>query len=160
MIDEDGYRPNVGIVICNAERKVLWARRVGRTGWQFPQGGIREHETPEQAMYRELYEEVGLTQDRVELLGFTSDWLRYDVPRRVTRASPTNVRFRGQKQRWFLLRLTGNDSDVNLFCGDRPEFDHWCWVDYWHPVKQVVHFKRDVYRQAMSELEPLLFSGE
>lgn len=153
MIDERGYRPNVGIVLCNERGQVFWARRCGRDGWQFPQGGIRAHETPEQAMFRELQEEVGLESHLVEMLGRTSDWLRYDIPGEYLRRSGA---FRGQKQVWFLLRLLGRDDDVRLDASHKPEFDDWRWIDYWSAVEHIIDFKRDVYQRALTELEPLL----
>jgi len=155
MLDKDGYRPNVGIILCNAENRVLWARRCGKDGWQFPQGGMRRQESPQQAMYRELKEEVGLEQHHVQVVGRTQEWLRYDLPRAMLgRGSRSG--FRGQKQIWFLLRFLGEESDVVLDCGDKPEFDAWCWTDYWSAVENIIEFKREVYRLALSELEPLL----
>lgn len=155
MIDEQGYRPNVGIVLVNPENRVFWARRAGRDGWQFPQGGIKSNETAEQALYRELYEEVGLTQEHVNLVGRTRDWLRYDIPDDYLRRPP-HRNFRGQKQIWFLLRLVGCDEDVCLERARKPEFDAWQWIDYWSALDQIIDFKRAVYRQALKELEPLL----
>jgi len=155
MIDEHGYRPNVGIVLCNAACQVLWARRCGQDGWQFPQGGLHAQETPEQAMFRELREEVGLLPAHVQLLGRTRDWLRYEIPPEYRR-NVRNSAFRGQKQLWFLLRLTGRDEDVCLDVSERPEFDAWRWVDYWSVLEQIIVFKREVYRLALAELEPLL----
>lgn len=155
MIDEQGYRPNVGIVLCNPENRVLWARRAGRDGWQFPQGGIKAHETAEEALYRELYEEVGLTAEHVALLGRTRNWLRYDIPADYARRTPPRA-FRGQKQIWFLLRLVGCDDDVCLDRAHKPEFDTWRWITYWDAVNEIIPFKRDVYRRALTELEPLL----
>ncbi|BAU47732.1 RNA pyrophosphohydrolase [Sulfurifustis variabilis] len=155
MIDEHGYRPNVGIILCNRDCQVFWARRCGRDGWQFPQGGIKSRETAEQALYRELYEEVGLETHHVEVLGRTRDWLHYDIPSEFRRRNP-NSPFRGQKQLWFLLRLVGSDRDVRLDCCDKPEFDSWRWIEYWGPLQQIIAFKRDVYRMALTELEPLL----
>ncbi len=155
MIDEQGYRPNVGIIVCNSEDRVLWARRSGRDGWQFPQGGIKSHETPEQALYRELYEEVGLAQSHVAVLGRTRDWLHYDIPEEYLRRNPQR-NFRGQKQMWFLLRLVGCDDDVCLERANKPEFDAWRWIDYWSALDHIIPFKRDVYRRALVELEPLL----
>ena len=81
MIDKDGYRPNVGIIICNARNEVFWGKRIRQNSWQFPQGGIKHGESPEQAMFRELTEEVGLAQEHVRILGRTRNWMRYDVPR-------------------------------------------------------------------------------
>jgi putative (di)nucleoside polyphosphate hydrolase len=155
MIDAQGYRPNVGIVLCNRDNRVFWARRCGSSGWQFPQGGIKPHETPEQALYRELHEEVGLDAEHVQLVGRTRDWLRYDIPDQFRRA-PRRSPFRGQKQIWFLLRLVGGEEHVRLNACDRPEFDRWRWVDYWSPLGEIVEFKRGVYELALRELEPLL----
>lgn len=158
MIDAEGYRPNVGIILCNAERRVLWARRIGQRSWQFPQGGIRAEEllNPERAMFRELAEEIGLQPEHVKILGRTGGWLRYRLPRRLIRrdSEPTCI---GQKQVWFLLRMVGQESDVRLDLSERPEFDHWRWVEYWYPLRAVVPFKRQVYLCALQELAPLLF---
>ena len=153
MIDKDGYRANVGIILCNRFRQVFWARRASRDGWQFPQGGIKQSESVEQALYRELYEEIGLLQSHVELIGRTRDWLRYDVPRPLT---PRGRSFKGQKQIWFLLRLIGEETHVRLDLSESPEFDDWRWVEYWAPLDSIVEFKRQVYRSAMAELAPLL----
>jgi putative (di)nucleoside polyphosphate hydrolase len=151
MLDRDGYRPNVGIVICNARNEVFWGKRVKEHSWQFPQGGIKHGETPEQAMYRELEEEVGLKSHQVRILGRTRNWLRYEVPsqwiRREWRGS-----YRGQKQIWFLLRLIARDSDVSLRASEHPEFDAWRWHEYWVPLDTVIEFKREVYAQALNEL--------
>ena len=152
MIDSDGFRPNVGIVISNDRGQVLWARRVGgRDAWQFPQGGINDGESPEQALYRELHEEVGLSPEAVEILGSTRGWLRYRLPRRFIRKGQNPVCI-GQKQKWFLLRLLADDREVQLDLNRKPEFDHWQWVSYWYPLNQVISFKREVYRRAMKEL--------
>ena len=134
----------------------MWARRIGQDAWQFPQGGMRTDETPTEAMYRELAEEVGLQPEQVDVMGETRGWLRYRLPRQYLRYSrrPLCV---GQKQVWFLLRLLCEDRDVCLDQSEKPEFDHWRWVDYWYPLEKVVSFKRDVYRRALSELAPLLF---
>lgn len=150
MIDADGYRPNVGIILCNKAGRVFWAKRIGQDAWQFPQGGIRESETPEQAMYRELYEEIGLRPEHVELIDCTREWLRYRLPKKYIRkhAKPLCI---GQKQRWFMLRMVGGEEHLKLDCSDAPEFEGWRWVHYWHPVREVVFFKRKVYRQALRE---------
>ena len=151
MIDRDGYRPNVGIILTNAKNQVFWGKRIRQDAWQFPQGGIQHGETPEQAMYRELNEEVGLQTSHVEILGRTRDWMRYEVPngwvRRDSRGS-----YKGQKQIWFLLRLVGRDCDVSLRASGHPEFDAWRWNDYWVEMDSVIEFKRDVYRLALNEL--------
>ncbi|NKI73165.1 RNA pyrophosphohydrolase [Dickeya sp. CFBP 2040] len=150
MIDDDGYRPNVGIVICNRQGQVLWARRYGQHSWQFPQGGINPGESAEQAMYRELFEEVGLRKKDVRILASTRSWLRYKLPKRLVRWDTKPVCI-GQKQKWFLLQLMCNESDINMQSSGTPEFDGWRWVSYWYPVRQVVSFKRDVYRKVMKE---------
>lgn len=155
MIDRDGYRLNVGIILSNNEGKLFWARRVGQDAWQFPQGGIDKAESPKEAMYRELNEETGLTPADVEVLGCTREWLKYRLPKRYVRRNQQPVCV-GQKQIWFMLRMTGSESAVDLSCGDKPEFDNWCWVDYWEPSKKVIFFKRKVYKMALAELEPLL----
>lgn len=152
MIDKDGFRPNVGIVVANDLGQVLWARRVGgRDAWQFPQGGINRGESPEDALYRELEEEIGLTADAVEVLGVTRGWLRYRLPRRFVRKGQKPLCI-GQKQKWYLLRMLAEDHAVRLDHNDKPEFDHWQWVSYWYPLNQVISFKREVYRRAMKEL--------
>lgn len=152
MIDSDGFRPNVGILITNDRGQVLWARRVGgRDAWQFPQGGINRGESPEQALYRELEEEVGLTAESVEVLAVTRGWLRYRLPKRFVRQGQKPLCI-GQKQKWFLLRMLEDDTAVQLNLNPKPEFDRWQWVSYWYPLNEVVSFKRDVYRRAMKEL--------
>ena len=154
MIDPDGYRPNVGIILLNAQGHVFWARRVGRDGWQFPQGGMRSDETPIEAMYRELEEETGLREHHVEVLGSTPGWLRYRLPPRLVRRHDRPVCI-GQKQVWFLLKLVSDEASLRLDACDKPEFDIWRWVDFWYPVDNVVHFKREVYVRALHHLAPL-----
>lgn len=156
MIDRDGFRPNVGIILANDAGQVLWARRVGgRDAWQFPQGGMNPGESPEEAMYRELWEEVGLKEDAVSVQACTRGWLRYRLPRRMLRRQEGSP-FVGQKQKWFLLRMIGDESTVRFDRSDKPEFDVWRWVSYWYPLSQVVPFKREVYRRALAELAPRL----
>ena len=152
VIDNEGFRPNVGIVICNHDDQVLWGRRInGRDSWQFPQGGVHRDESPEQAMYRELEEEVGLLPAAVTVLGRTSGWLRYRLPKRYVRKTESPVCI-GQKQVWFLLRLIAPESAIRLDAHEDPEFDHWRWVSFWYPVTAVVDFKQEVYRQALTQL--------
>ena len=153
-LDSDGYRPNVGIILCNGEGQVLWARRRRHDGWQFPQGGVEKGESILDAVYRELYEEVGLRPTQVQVIGCTQRWLRYDVPRTYVRSS--SLSFRGQKQMWYLLRMLADDTEVRLDHSEQPEFAEWRWVDYWLPLEQIVPFKRKVYRRALTELEPML----
>ncbi|MEM7078011.1 MAG: RNA pyrophosphohydrolase [Pseudomonadota bacterium] len=152
MVDADGFRPNVGIVVANDVGQVLWARRVGgHDAWQFPQGGIHDGETPEDALFRELHEEVGLRSDQVTILGRTRGWLRYRLPRRLRRHNSTPG-FVGQKQKWFLLRMLCDDDAIDFNAVDKPEFDGFTWVSYYYPLNSVVDFKRDVYRRALVEL--------
>ena len=159
MIDSDGFRANVGIILSNPEGQVFWARRSGQNAWQFPQGGIRPNESPVDAMFRELFEETGLSADHVNVMGKTRGWLRYRIPKHLVRhrSKPLCI---GQKQRWFLLRLVADEHCLKLDATEKPEFDGWRWVDYWHPVKEVVFFKRRVYQLALNELAPLLFHDE
>ncbi|MDF1762404.1 MAG: RNA pyrophosphohydrolase [Oleibacter sp.] len=153
MIDEQGYRPNVGIILCNSQGEVLWARRIGQNAWQFPQGGIKRGESPEKALYRELQEEVGLLPEHVQLLACTKGWLRYRLPKRMIRNDNRPVCV-GQKQKWFLLQLIADEESIDLKATSSPEFDGWNWVSYWYPLGQVVAFKREVYRRALAELAP------
>jgi len=155
VLDRDGYRPNVGVILANPRNDVFWGKRVNQHAWQFPQGGIKAGESPEQAMFRELEEETGLKPDHVRVLGRTRHWLRYEVPERWMRRDWRGA-YRGQKQIWYLLRLTGRDSDVKLRASGHPEFDAWRWQDYWIPLETVIEFKRDVYRQALTELHRYL----
>lgn len=155
MIDSDGYRANVGIIIFNDDGKLFWARRIGQNAWQFPQGGIAYSESPEQAVYRELVEETGLTEKDVQIVAQTNGWLRYRLPEHLVRRYKRPVCI-GQKQKWFMLRLLTNDEAVSLDKNKRPEFDVWKWTDYWTPLSEVISFKRDVYRQALEYFEPTL----
>jgi len=155
VIDASGFRPNIGIILANHTGHVFWAKRVGRDAWQFPQGGMNPDETPEQTLFRELEEEIGLREQDVTILARTNRWLRYRLPIRLIRKTePVCV---GQKQLWFLLRLEGDDSLIQFDKTLKPEFDDWQWVSYWFPLRQVVLFKREVYRRALKELAPGLF---
>jgi len=154
---DDGYRPNVGIIIINQDNKVFWARRISGDGWQFPQGGIDDGETVLDAMYRELEEETGFLASDVELVARTENWLRYDLPDRFLNGarmpeSSLKARFKGQKQVCFLLRLINEGIKPNFELNDSPEFDDWRWINYWNAADRVVDFKRDVYLQALTEL--------
>lgn len=155
MIDANGFRHNIGIILANHAGRVFWAKRVGRDAWQFPQGGMNPNETPEQTLFRELEEEVGLKEQDVTVLARTDRWLRYRLPTRMIRKTePVCI---GQKQLWFLLRLEGEDNLIRFDKSSKPEFDDWQWVTYWYPLREVVLFKREVYRRALKELAPALF---
>lgn len=151
MIDAEGFRANVGIILCRGQNELFWAKRLGQQSWQFPQGGILRGEAPHDAVYRELEEEVGLSAGDVRVVGVTQDWLRYWLPKHLIRhrSEPLCI---GQKQKWFMLELLASETRV---CFDRtaaPEFDGYRWVDYWRPLDEVISFKRQVYRQALDEL--------
>lgn len=155
MIDAQGFRANVGIILVNGEGRAFWGRRIGMAAWQFPQGGMNPRESPEEAMYRELREEVGLEPHHVEVMGCTRRWLRYRLPKRYIRHDRRPLCI-GQKQRWFILRLMADETNVDLQANGEPEFDQWRWIDYWDSLREVVSFKRGVYQEALNELAPLV----
>lgn len=159
VIDSEGFRSNVGIILVNEQRCLFWGRRIGQDSWQFPQGGILAGESPEDALYRELREEVGLERDDVECIACTANWLKYRLPKRLIRyhSKPLCI---GQKQKWFLLRMVQPSYRINLDRLGNPEFDSWRWVDYWHPLDEVVDFKKHVYREALEEFAPAVFTGD
>ena len=152
VIDKAGYRLNVGIILVNDSGRVFWGRRQGHDAWQFPQGGVHQGETAVEAMYRELREEVGLERDDVEVLGSTRRWLKYRLPSQYIRRGSTPLVI-GQKQKWFLLKLLSSEQKLRLDLSDSPEFDSWRWIDYAEPADHVIYFKRQVYGQALKELE-------
>jgi putative (di)nucleoside polyphosphate hydrolase len=155
-IDENGYRANVGIILMDAESRVLIAGRRGRSGWQFPQGGVQRRESAEQAMFRELHEEVGLEPDDVAIEGVTREWIRYRLPKKYVRSDSEPLCI-GQKQRWFLLSLVADPAKLRFDASAEPEFDRCRWVEYWTPVEEVIYFKRQVYIRALQELSPAAF---
>ncbi len=154
MVDKDGFRSNVAIVIGDGKGHLFWAKRLGQNAWQFPQGGIDPGESAEDALYRELYEEVGLESDDVKIVQRSKKWLRYHIPLQMQRkhSKPLCI---GQKQRWFFLEMTCDPAKVSFDTSGTPEFDHWQWVNYWYPVHSVISFKRSVYRNALHEFSPL-----
>ena len=156
MIDAAGYRSNVGMIIINQEKQVFWAKRVQNdNAWQFPQGGVDKDESAIEAMYRELYEEVGLCKTDVRLVAETKEWLQYELPERYIRHNQS-PRCIGQKQKWFLLELTSSEMNICLTTSKTPEFNAWCWVDFWYPIQHVILFKKEVYAGALKEFAPLL----
>ncbi len=155
-IDSDGFRANVGIVLMHGEGEVFLGRRTGGRGWQFPQGGVRKGESLEEAVFRELHEEIGLSRPDVELVGQTRRWLRYRLPARYVRRNQQPVCI-GQKQRWFLLRLKKEEAQFDFGSTNEPEFDQWRWAAYWDPVREVIYFKRPVYTRALTELAEFAF---
>ncbi len=155
MLDREGFRPNVGIILLNQKNQVFWGKRIRTHSWQFPQGGIDRGETPEQAMFRELHEEVGLLPEHVRIIARTRDWLRYEVPDSFIRRDSRGF-YKGQKQIWYLLQLMAFDNQVNLRATSHPEFDAWRWNQFWVPLDVVVEFKRNVYKTALTELSRYL----
>ena len=155
MIDNDGYRKNVGIILCNSQNKLLICKRLGEESWQFPQGGFEKNENAESAMFRELFEEIGLKKNDISVLGLTKSWLRYNLPKKYQRKTNNKLCI-GQKQKWFLLRLISDDSNISFSNSKRPEFDSWRWVEDDKPMEIVINFKRDVYKKALEELIPII----
>jgi putative (di)nucleoside polyphosphate hydrolase len=126
--------------------------RVGAKGWQFPQGGVSRGERPEEALYRELSEEVGLRTSQVFEVAQTRGWLRYRLPPKFVRRDSCPLCI-GQKQRWYLLKLGTEDSALRFDSTEQPpEFDRWRWVDWWDAVHDVIYFKRQVYSRALHQL--------
>lgn len=156
IIDASGFRENVGIIVANDDNHLVWCKRYGQNAWQFPQGGIHQDETLEQALFRELKEETGLGSMHVDIIASSKNWLRYRLPKNLVR-NHSEPKCIGQKQRWFLLKLKTDDSNIHLDFSSPPEFDGWRWVDYWHPLQEVIAFKRNVYERALKEFEPILF---
>ncbi len=159
MIDSQGYRANVGIVITNDKQQILLAKRYQQDAWQLPQGGIDKNETELEALFRELDEEVGLSAEHVEVIAKTPKWLRYDLPDYHIRRKQKPICI-GQKQVWFLLKLTGEESNIKLDTHSDIEFDDWEWVDYWHPIEEVIDFKKTVYEDMLKALAPVLFNNQ
>ncbi len=159
MIDDEGYRANVGIVITNDKQQILLAKRLGQNAWQLPQGGINENETELEALFRELNEEVGLSACHVEVVAKTPKWLRYNLPTEHRRRRQKSL-FIGQKQVWFLLRLTCDEHHIKLDGHEQVEFDDWQWVDYWRPIEEVIDFKKSVYEDMLKALAPIVFNNE
>ena len=155
VVDRAGYRLNVGIILINESNRVFWGRRSGHDAWQFPQGGLSTGESAVEAMFRELFEEVGLERADVEVLGSTKRWLKYRLPKQYIRHGTVPLVI-GQKQKWFLLKLVSPEQKIKLDLSDSPEFDSWRWIDFKEPAEQVIFFKRQVYLQALKELEYLL----
>ena len=155
MIDKDGYRKNIGIILCNSKNELLICKRLKEDSWQFPQGGFEKNESSENAMFRELFEEIGLQKNDISILGKTKKWLKYDLPKKYQRKTNNQLCI-GQKQIWFLLRLISNDQRINLCKSKKPEFDGWEWVSEKKPLEIVISFKKNVYIKALNELLPII----
>ncbi|UTW59730.1 RNA pyrophosphohydrolase [Kordiimonas sp. SCSIO 12603] len=145
------YRPCVGVVLLNSEGNIFTAERLDRPGaWQMPQGGVDEGESLEEAALRELEEEISVPASAVKVLSQTSDWIAYDLPPKLIGVA-WGGKFRGQKQHWFLLELTGDESLINLET-EHPEFTRWKWSSREELISEIVDFKRDVYVKVAEEL--------
>lgn len=144
------YRRNVGLVLINPEGLVFAGQRIDNPGaaWQMPQGGIDKGEKPKEAALRELNEETGVRADLVEKLAKTEDWITYDLPEDLI-GQIWGGKYRGQKQKWFLFRFLGQDSDVNI-ATEHPEFSVWQWMRAEELVERIVPFKRAVYEQVFA----------
>ncbi len=146
------YRPCVGIMLANDEGRVFVGQRIDNPGpaWQMPQGGIDPGEDPREAALRELWEETGVVAEMVEIEAETAGWIPYDLPPDLA-GKLWKGRYRGQEQKWFLMRFRGTDSDVNIATA-HPEFSRWQWMAAADLVDNIVPFKRDVYRAVLAEL--------
>jgi putative (di)nucleoside polyphosphate hydrolase len=156
IIDNQGYRLNIGIIVINTNNKLLWAKRTGQNAWQFPQGGVQQGEKLHQALFRELKEELGLDPEDVEIEAVTEGFLKYRLPAGLIRHDNHPLCI-GQKQKWYLLRMKAPDSRIDLICSPKPEFEKWAWVPFWYPLKHVISFKKDVYRKALLSFSKSLF---
>ena len=150
VLDKNGFRSNIAMIVSNGCGKVLLAKRIGQNSWQFPQGGIDGDEAPKDALFRELKEEIGLDQKDVEILKQSSQWFKYKIPPNLQRKRSKPVCI-GQKQKWFYLKLVSDESNIKLDLTSNPEFDEWQWVNYWYPISAVISFKKKVYQQALLE---------
>lgn len=148
-------RKAVCMVLVNSKRHVFLGRRLGTCHWQFPQGGIDEGEKEIEAMYRESFEEIGLDESDIEVLGVSEELMIYHLPRHFVRNDERAV-CTGQAQRWFLIALKRHESCIRLNRTFTPEFDSWRWVPYHYPIQHVIHFKKQMYQQGLCALEKFL----
>lgn len=155
-IEQDLYRPNVGIMLVNARNEVFVGQRLDRftDAWQMPQGGIDPGENPDDAVFRELYEETGVTRDLVRIEATTKEWIYYDFPAELI-DKLWSGKFHGQRQRYYLMRFFGKDEHINIQT-EEPEFSAWKWIGLDHLLDNIVEFKRDVYRQVIAEFRVYL----
>lgn len=154
--DLSRYRPNVAAAVFNSDGLVFIGKRIQRRGaysWQMPQGGMDPNESPEDAVFRELAEETGMTKDMVHPLGCIQRWLVYDFPTDDRKGGPMARRWCGQKQRWFAFRFVGREDDINLLADARPEFDAWRWERLFVLPTLVIPWKRSVYEEVVGAFE-------
>ena len=149
-MDKKNYRRGVGMIIMNNDGLFWLGKRLNTKAWQFPQGGIDKGESVREAMYRELQEETGLNQESVEIVSISKRWLVYHIPHVFQRH---NKKFDGAMQKWYLLKLIGEESCVNLNATGHAEFDDWKWGDKETAIKSVIKFKRDVYKSIFKEFK-------
>ena len=153
MRHEHLFRTNIVILLVSKENKVFWGKRIKENSWQFPQGGVEHSEVPIMGMYRELKEEVGLMPCDVKVLDVSKRWSYYKIPSLLIKKN--NPSFIGQKQKWFLLRLLSLDCVIDIN-SNSAEFDTWTWVNYWHPINNIIKFKQKVYLQSLKEFSHIL----
>ena len=143
------YRKNVGLMIINTQKKIFMGQRIKGGAWQMPQGGIDDKETPEKAAIRELYEETGITKEKINKISTSKVWKTYEFPKELI-PKLWNGRYRGQIQKWFLFKYTGKDSDINISSTEQ-EFSNWRWTNENDLLKLIVPFKKAVYIDVISE---------
>ncbi len=151
--DNRPYRANVGIVLINNHNKVWVGSRIDMPSehWQMPQGGVDEGEDIIQAMWRELEEEIGVKQDHASIIDYHREWMTYDLPYELS-LNFWGGKYRGQKQKWFILRLNEKDSVININT-DEPEFKDWKWVDFEQTIELIIPFKKDIYEQVYNKFK-------
>jgi putative (di)nucleoside polyphosphate hydrolase len=150
------YRPCVGVMLIDARGLVFVGQRIDSLipAWQMPQGGIDDGEKPREAAYRELWEETGVTRDKVEFVGKTHGWVTYDLPPDLL-GKVWGGKYRGQKQKWFLFRFRGQDNDIRI-ATDHPEFSTWRWITADEMIDSIVPFKRTVYEEVVRSFRAYL----